>query len=140
MRGRVGRGGRGERGSMAVEVVILAPVLMAFILLIVAFGRYVAVNGDIEATARDAARAASLETDWAAARQSAAHVVNQGLEDGMSCVQLDMGGSDWRPGGEVVVRLTCRVSYDGLGLIGLPGGVDVDTTSVAPLDPYRRFG
>lgn len=134
------RAGRGERGSMAVEVVILTPVLMSFVLLIVAFGRYVAVTGDIEATARDAARAASMETDSTAARQRAVNVVNAGLEDGMSCAALDMAGTDWQPGGEVVVRLTCRVSYDGLGLIGLPGGVDVETTSVAPLDPYRRFG
>ena len=49
---------RDERGSMAVEVVILAPVLLMFVMLVVAGGRYVGVQGDIEAAARDAARAA----------------------------------------------------------------------------------
>ena len=46
---------------MAVEVVILAPVLLMFVMLVVAGGRYVSVQGDIEAAARDAARAASLQ-------------------------------------------------------------------------------
>ena len=134
-----GRWGRGERGSMAVEVVILTPVLMSFILLIVAFGRFVAINGDIEATARDAARAASMELDFPTARQAAHQTVDAGLEDETSCDAPQVGG-DWEPEGEVVVRLRCRVSYHGLGLIGLPGGVHVETVSVAPLDPYRRFG
>ena len=38
-------GRRDERGSMAVEIVILTPVLMMFVMLIVACGRYVAVQG-----------------------------------------------------------------------------------------------
>src|SRR5690606_5351278 len=52
---------RSERGSMAVELVILAPLLMAFVMLIVLVGRFVTVQGDIDAAARDAARAASLQ-------------------------------------------------------------------------------
>lgn len=128
----------GERGSMAVEVVILAPVLLSFVLLIVAFGRYVAIKGDVEAAGRDAARAASLEIDFGAAQSAARAAVATGLEDGVDCGTPQVGGS-WEPGGEVTVRVRCRVPYDGLGLIGLPGGVDVETISVAPLDPYRRF-
>ena len=49
-----------ERGAMAVEVVLLAPVLVAFVILVVAMGRYVSVRGDVEAAARDAARAGSV--------------------------------------------------------------------------------
>ncbi len=51
---------------MAVELVVLIPVLIMFVMLFVACGRYVAVQGDMQATARDAVRAASLQRDSAA--------------------------------------------------------------------------
>lgn len=129
---------RGDRGSMAVEVVLLTPLLMAFILLIVAFGRYVAVKGDIEATSRDAARAASLEPSAGEARAAAGSVVGSSLESSTTCGAPSVGGT-WGPGGEVAVTLNCQISYSGLGLIGLPGSVSVSAESVAPLDPYRRY-
>lgn len=129
---------RGERGSMAVEVVILTPVLMMFVLLIVAAGRYVGVKGDIEATARDAARAASRETSRTAAEQVARQVVASSLDGSTSCGGASLTG-EWAPGGEIALALDCRVSYEGLGLIGLPGSIGIDAESAVPLDPYRRY-
>ena len=123
---------------MAVEVVLLAPVLIAFVLLIVAFGRYVAVRGDIEATSRDAVRAASLEASQGEARAAAAAVVASSLESETQCGAPSLSGT-WGPGGEVQVNLNCRVSYSGLGLIGVPGSVGISASSAAPLDPYRRY-
>ena len=68
-----------DRGSMAVEIVVLVPVLLAMLFLIVAFGRYVSAEGDTQAMARDAVRAATLERDRdsavAAARAVAASAV-----------------------------------------------------------------
>jgi len=123
---------------MAVEMVLLTPVLVGFLLLVVAFGRYVAVQGDMEATARDAAREASLQVSSAAASSAARDVVQRSLDDGTECTRVGVDGS-WGPGGEVVVRMHCRVSLSGLGLIGLPGSVAIDTESAVPLDPYRRY-
>lgn len=131
---------RPESGSMAVEVVLLTPVLLMFIYLIVAGGRYVSVRGEVEATARDAARAASLERSPAAAQGAADRIVNSSLDSEVSCAGLSFAGTRFVAGGQVSVTLECRVSYDGLGLIGLPGSVAVDGSSVAPLDQYRRFG
>ena len=51
---------RDERGSMAVEIVVLIPVLFMFTLFVVAGGRYVNARADADSTARDAARAASV--------------------------------------------------------------------------------
>ena len=127
---------RDERGSMAVEVVILAPVLLMFAMLVVAGGRYVNVEGDIQAAARDGARAASFEDTRAAAEQAARSTVAASL-DGSDCAVSF--GADWRPDGAVSVRLTCQVPYDDLGLIGLPGQVSVDAESHVRLDPYRSF-
>jgi len=123
---------------MAVEIVILTPVLFMFAMLVVAGGRYVGVEGDIEAAARDAARAASLETSSGAARSAASAVITQSLED-MTCPQIDVNTGSWGPDGSVTVTLHCEVPYDGLGLIGLPGSTDIDATSTVRLDPYRKY-
>lgn len=123
---------------MAVEMVLLTPVLMGFVMLIVAFGRYVAVQGDIDAAARDAARSASLQTSAAAADSAARSSVAASLDDLTTCTTVDVGGT-WESGGDVVVRLECSVSMSGLGLIGVPYRVNVDAESSVPLDPYRRY-
>lgn len=123
---------------MAVEVVLMAPVLMGFVILIVMFGRYVAVRGDVDAMARDAARAASLEQSPSAALAAARDVVRVSTDDQTTCTSVTMGGA-WEPGGEVTINLQCSVSFDGLGLIGVPGRKGVDGSSTAPLDPYRDF-
>lgn len=124
---------------MAVEIVLLAPVMMAFIMLVVAGGRYVAVRGDIEAASRDAVRAASLERTEAAAYATAVDTANAALQNVGQCQNAAMGGN-FASGGTITVTLTCEVSYDGLGLIGLPGSKTVTVTSSAPIDQYRRTG
>lgn len=129
---------RSQRGTMAVELVLLAPVLVCFLLLVVAGGRYVGVQGDVDAAARDAARAASLQSSRSDAYAAAVHAVAAQLEGSSDCAPLDFGG-DFEAGGEVVIRLSCRVSYSGLGLIGLPGHVTITSESASPLDPYRRI-
>ncbi|MCM0621271.1 TadE family protein [Nocardioides bruguierae] len=123
---------------MAVELVLLAPAVVAILLLVVAFGRYVAVRGDIEATARDAAREASLQASADQARAAALDVVDASLETSSRCAPAQVLG-DWAPDGEVRVVLTCRVDYSDLGLVGLPGSLSVDADSAVPLDPYRSY-
>jgi Flp pilus assembly protein TadG len=124
---------------MAVEVVLLAPVMMAFMLLIVAAGRYVSVRGDIEAASRDAVRAASLETNESAARAIAVDTAIAALQDGSSCQTAALSG-EFVAGGMITVTLTCSVSYDGLGLIGLPGSKTLTVSSSAPIDRYKYTG
>lgn len=128
---------RDERGSMAVEVVLMIPILVLFMLLVVAGGRYVSVRADMDAAARDAARAASLERSSGAARSAADASASAALEGSASC---RMGGfdTDFRPGGSVTVTIDCAVPNDGLGLLGLDGTLDMSATGSAPLDTYRR--
>ncbi len=132
---------RPERGSMSVEVVLMVPVLVLFLLLVLAGGRYVSVKADVEAAARDAARAASFERSASAARSAALAAANAGHVDDSysSCAVAGVGG-DFRAGGVVSVTVRCTVSNRGLGLIGLSGGRDFTATSSAPIDQYRRFG
>lgn len=124
---------------MAVEVVLLVPVLVALMMLVVAFGRYVDTRGEIEAVARDAVRAASLERDPAAAAAAAQGIATQTLPAGASCQPVHIGGA-FVAGETISARLDCRVSYAGLGMIGLPGSVAISGESFAPLDTLRRTG
>lgn len=130
---------RREAGSMSVEVVLLMPILVMFTLLVVAGGRYVSVRGDVDAAARDAARAASFERDYASANASANAVATSALGGFSDCTVENLGG-DFVAGGEVAVTLNCEVSNRGLGLIGLGGTWSVSGTASAPLDTYRRTG
>jgi hypothetical protein len=122
---------------MAVEMVLLTPVIVAFLLLVVSFGRYVAVRGEVEAASRDAARAASLERSAADATASANRTANASLRDHAVCTQVRLSG-DFEAGGIVTAHLSCRVPFGDLGLIGLPGSTRVEAASSAPLDLYRR--
>lgn len=126
-----------ERGSMAVEIVVLAPVLFMFVLLVVAGGRYVSVEGDIEAAARDAVRAASFEDSRSAALVAVRNTVAVSL-DGADC-DTYFDDDEWGADGTIYVRLRCRVPYEDLGMIGLPGHVIIEADSQARLDPYREF-
>lgn len=131
---------RREDGSMSVEIVLLAPILMMLVLLVVLCGRYVSVRGDIDAAARDAARAASMQVTLADANAVAQQVVDDSVSAGHTdCGTVGLTGS-WRAGGRITVRLSCSVSYEGLGLLGMRGSTQMTTESVVPLDSYRRFG
>jgi hypothetical protein len=122
---------------MAVELVLLAPVFVMFMLLVVAGGRYVTIRGDIDAAARDAVRAASYERSAGAAVERARTVADQSASDRADCEPATLTG-DFVAGGDITVHLQCSVDLSGLGLIGLSGSVGIDADSSAPLDFFRR--
>jgi Flp pilus assembly protein TadG len=121
---------------MAIEVVILAPVLIAVMMLIVGLGRYVDRRGDIEAMARDAVRSASLQRDVSSARQAAQAIVDSTRPDGVTCAPIDLSGN-FEPGGMISVRVDCQVSFNGLGFAGFPGNATLEGESFAPIDSLR---
>ena len=65
------RQGPSERGSSVVEVVILAPALGLFLALIIAGGRVAVAHQAVEASAAEAARAASIARTQGQAQASA---------------------------------------------------------------------
>ena len=128
---------RRDRGSMAVEVVLMTPVLVAFLLLVVSFGRYVAVRGEVESATRDAVRAASIERSSSAAATAARRTASASLTGHATCAPAALSGA-FDAGGTVTATLICSVPLSDLGLLGLPGSVRVRASSSAPLDLYRR--
>lgn len=125
---------------MSVEMVLMIPILVMFMLLVAAGGRFVSIQADVQSAARDAARAASYERSPAAARLAAATAVSSQLKKSWSCRPTSINTSDFRAGGVVEVVVDCSVSVDDLGMIGLGGSVRMQGEGAAPLDSYRRTG
>lgn len=125
---------------MAIEMVVLAPVLFAVILLIVAGGRLVSAQGAVDSVSRDAARAASLARSSGDASDAARQSVGATMASVGSCDSPSMAGTSFVAGGQVVVTVTCQVPLSDLGLVGLPGSATIKGQSTAPLDVYRRTG
>lgn len=130
-----------DRGSMAMEMVILAPVVIVFLLLLVGLGRIVEARGQVYGAARDAARAASVAREPGAARLAAADAAAVDLrrwcEEARPRAELS---GDFVPGGQVTVRVSCTVDLSGLSLIGFSARKLIREDATVPLDTYYHVG
>ncbi|GGN29085.1 TadE/TadG family type IV pilus assembly protein [Streptomyces fuscichromogenes] len=126
-----------DRGLSTVEVVILAPVMILFILVLVAFGQLVDGRGALDGAARDAARAGSIQKDHATAMSEARKAAEADLSDvcsgPVSVVQTSAG---FESGTIFSVEVSCEVR--GLAMLGLDIPTTLSSTFSSPLDPFRR--
>ncbi len=140
---RASRRRPGEDGSAALELVILAPVLLALPCLVIAAGRTSIAQGSVDAAARDAARQASIALTPAAARLSGELSARAALRsDGLDCdpvVTVDTSQFTIPPGApaSVTAIVSCTVQLAILALPGLPGTARLQATFTSPLDIYR---
>jgi hypothetical protein len=133
-----------DQGSAALELVVLAPVLLAMLALIIAAGRTSVAQGAVDAAARDAARQASIALSpyaaQAAARSSALAALHR---DGLGCnpvITMDISGFATPPGQPappVSVTVSCAVPLADLSLPGLPGTITMSSGFTSPLDQFR---
>lgn len=131
-----------ERGSVAVETAIVAPVLLVLMLLVVYAGRAAQADADVRVAAGRAARAASTAAGPAAAAAAAHQVAGANLATaGINCreVSATVDTGQFRPGGAVSVTVACRVSNADIALLAVPGSrwSVADATQVIDL---RRGG
>lgn len=131
---------RDERGSAAVELVLLVPMLVLILLLVVALGRFASARGLVDEAAHQAARAASLTRSAPAAEQAAYQAAHAALDGaGVTCTSLavtvDTGG--FAPGGRVRVAVSCTVSLAEMSALGLPGHRTLEGKASSILDEYR---
>jgi len=129
-----------ERGSMTVELVVLVPVLILFMLLAVAFGRVERARQEVMAAARAGAEAAAVmpsagQAQLAASEAAVPSVFNQRL----TCQPLNVqtNTSSFQPDGNVTVNVSCTVHLSDLLVPGFPGSTSIDESRSAPIDPYR---
>ncbi|MBO4259771.1 TadE/TadG family type IV pilus assembly protein [Streptomyces griseorubiginosus] len=135
---RGGDHGRGDdRGLSTIEVVILAPVMILFILVLVAFGQLVDGRGALDGAARDAARAGSIQKDHGTAMAEARKAAEADLSDvcsgPVSVVQTSQG---FAPDTIFTVEVSCQVR--GLAMLGLDVPTTLTSSFSSPLDPFRR--
>ncbi|MEV0581802.1 TadE/TadG family type IV pilus assembly protein [Nonomuraea sp. NPDC050310] len=132
--------GDGERGSMAVETVLLAPVLLLFILFLVGAAVIVESQGEVNGAARDAARAASVQREFGAAQRAATAAARASLSGSCASPVVSLAGSNFTEGGEVRARVTCRLDLGSVAGFGFPATKEMSSTAVAPLEQFRRIG
>lgn len=120
---------------------ILTVPLMLVLLLIVAGGRYVNARAEVDAAARDAARAASFARSAEGATSAARHAAAASLDesDGITCRDLAVAVdvSAFAPGGSVSAEVSCNVSLSDVSLLRLPVSRAITARAVAPVDTFR---
>jgi Flp pilus assembly protein TadG len=133
-----------EAGNAALELVVLAPVLLFLLGLVIAAGRTSVAEGSVAAAARDAARQASISLTPAAAQAAALSSATAALsQDGLDCdpvvtVDTSQFGVAVGEPASVTATVTCTVRLSDLIVPGLPGSKTLTATFTSPLDPYRE--
>ncbi|MBM0279417.1 TadE/TadG family type IV pilus assembly protein [Micromonospora tarensis] len=147
-----------ERGSVSVEVAVLAPAFIALMVLAGVVGRSAVAAEALDAAAHDAARAASISRDSRTAKQEALEAAEQQLDwRGLACANGLSPTFTGSTGGEVTsfddafsspigtdatvtVSITCQVSFRDitLGVLpGMPTEKQITASFTSPLDRYR---
>jgi Flp pilus assembly protein TadG len=136
---------RGEAGVSTIEVVIIAPVLILFIITMVGLGLYAQNVAQVQGAAQDAARMASLQRTADAAQNYAAQIADS-----------DLGGTcNSSPDAQPEVQPPQESSTGTVGAGAQAGAVDllqitvvcqvtefgysytITESSYAPVDNYR---
>ena len=131
-----------ERGSVTLELAILAPALLLLLGALVFAGRVQTSSATVEQAARAAARDASLARTADIARATAQASAERELA-GSGCVSTDVGvdtGGFAAPLGTdaaITITVTCTVSLADLAIPGLPGTHTLTGSATSPLDRYR---
>lgn len=137
------RRARGEVGSAAVETAVIAPALVALLLLVVFAGRVSQAEAEVRRAASEGARAASLEYYADAAERAAVDRVASNLrENSVVCGELetDVDTSALEPGGQVIVTVRCVADMSDIALLGVPGRRTFVARSIEIVDRYRGVG
>ena len=134
---------RDERGTVAVEVAVIAPALVFLMLLVVYAGKVSEADGNVERAAADAARAASLRQHPGDATFDAQNTAAANLAAaGVPCLNLTttVDTDDFAPGGTVTVTVRCEASMADVTLLGVPGRRTFTATAVEVIDRFRSVG
>jgi Flp pilus assembly protein TadG len=133
------RGGQG--GGATIELALCTPLLLALLMVAVLAGRVAQTRAEVDAAARDAARAASIARDPVSASRAAHAAATATLgQHRVTCHSLSVTAdtTSFRAGGVVAVRLACTIDLADLSLLRVPGSRTVTARFVEPLDTFRE--
>ncbi len=135
---------RRDAGTMSLELALLAPVLVAFMMLMVGLGRVVEAQSQVDGAARDAARAASIARTRLGAQNAAVAAAQATMSgkkqwcQGGPRTSIQWGRTQWRRGGQVTTSVQCVIDLSGLSLIKLTPSKTMTGSATAPIDTLRR--
>jgi Flp pilus assembly protein TadG len=128
---------------MSMEMVLVTPLFVVFLMLLAAAGRMVDAQSQVDGAARDAVRSASIARSPEGAEQLAQEAANANLQGHDWCASgpvVVTDTSQWRPGGRVAVTISCDVDLADLAFIGLPGSKTLRGRALAPIDTFTYRG
>jgi Flp pilus assembly protein TadG len=138
---------RDDRGSVTLELVVLAPALLVLLVMAIVAGRYEIASGAVENASAAAARAASLARTPGQAQQdahtaAAASLAQQRLHCADVTVTIDTTGFQARPApggqpGQVTATLTCQLDLAAVSVPGMPGTETIRSHTASVIDLYR---
>ena len=127
---------------MTVELVVLTPVIVVFILVALAFGRYALAKEQLVGGARAAADAVAIADSALQAQQAGSAAAMPVLQSDHTCRNptVSVDSLAFAPGVQVRVSVSCQMALSDLLIPGFPGSVSVQAVQVATIDPYRAVG
>lgn len=131
---------RAERGSVTAEAVLLAPLLVMLVVFVaVVVHRGVDARLRLDDAAHQAARAATLQRSAATAVTAAQKTAGAALAHaGVVCRDLVTAMSgNLAPAATITVSVRCTVDVSQALLLGLPGGMTLESTASEVVDAYR---
>jgi Flp pilus assembly protein TadG len=129
-----------QRGSAAVELMVVAPLLVLVLLLVVTCGRLAFARLRLDDVAHQAARAASLARDPGTATTAATATTAQALStSGASCAShsVSVDTSGFTPGGSVTVTVSCTTHLRDVSGLHLPGALTQTVAFTSVVDSFR---
>ncbi|TDD59884.1 pilus assembly protein TadE [Kribbella antibiotica] len=131
---------RSERGALALEMAVLAPILLILFMFLLACGRYFQTSSLLESAARDGARAASMSRSQADAQSRVNDAVTRTMSQAVASCAGTASGTLTTPlvaGTPLSVEVTCTIDYRDLSFLGLSGDTTITKTFTSSVDPYR---
>jgi Flp pilus assembly protein TadG len=98
-----------ERGAVAVEFAILAPVLIMILLGIMEFGRAYNAQASLSSAAREGVRVMAISNDQTAAR-TAAKNAGLSLKPALTDANISFGGAPCTSGAQITISITYSLS------------------------------
>ncbi|MEX0428591.1 TadE/TadG family type IV pilus assembly protein [Nocardioides sp. DS6] len=144
---------RDEAGTSSLELVIVAPFLLALLMLIFVFARYAQAENLVDQSSRDAARAATAQNVRADVPKIAGDVVADAMRDApSSCrdsarvtsITMTSGAfglpdpNDPTAIDSVSVTVACTLDLSDLTALPMKS-VTIKRTFTSPLDRYRPY-
>jgi Flp pilus assembly protein TadG len=143
-------GGERDRGSLAIEYVLVAPLFLLVFALIFAYARVTTLNSELDSATRDAARLVTQLPDLSPGnvQARASDAVRQDIGSGsggcnsgnvvVTVTSNDPDAQTYAPGDTITVRASCGYSLSDLGLpVGGVGDLTARSQFSSVIDPNR---